>query len=92
MKGGNSRSGSALIEFAGALVILSAMFTGIFQVGYTFLTYTNLLHAVRSGARFASLRVVKSNTADPEFAKSVANVVVYGDPRPAPPRSPWYGD
>jgi hypothetical protein len=78
-----SRTGSALIEFAAALILLSGMFTGIFQVGYTFFTYTTLVNAVRSGARYASLHAGNSNVADPEFSKSVVNMVVYGEPRPA---------
>jgi hypothetical protein len=72
-----------LIEFAAALILLSGMFTGIFQVGYTFFTYTTLVNAVRAGARYASLQAGNSNVADPEFSKSVVNMVVYGEPRPA---------
>jgi hypothetical protein len=79
----NSRAGTALIEFAAALILLSGMFTGIFQVGYTFFTYSTLVSAVRAGARYASLQAENSNVADPEFAKSVVNMVVYGEPRPA---------
>lgn len=82
------RAGTALIEFAAALILLSGMFTGIFQVGYTFFTYTTLVNAVRAGARYASLQAPNSNVADPEFAKSVVNMVVYGDPRPAPSATP----
>jgi Flp pilus assembly protein TadG len=82
------RAGTALIEFAAALILLSGMFTGIFQVGYTFFTYTTLVNAVRAGARYASLQAPNSNVADPEFAKSVVNMVVYGDPRPAPSAVP----
>jgi hypothetical protein len=84
----NSRRGSALIEFAGALILLSGMFAGIFQVGYTFCTYTTLVNAVRAGARYASLEAGKSNSADPEFAKSVVNMVVYGEPRPGADAKP----
>jgi Flp pilus assembly protein TadG len=75
--------GSALIEFAGALILLSGMFTGIFQVGYTFFTYSSLVNAVRAGARYASLHAPNAGTVDPEFRKNVANMVVYGEPRPA---------
>jgi Flp pilus assembly protein TadG len=82
------QAGTALIEFAAALILLSGMFTGIFQVGYTFFTYTTLVNAVRAGARYASLQAPNSNVADPEFAKSVVNMVVYGDPRPAPSATP----
>jgi len=82
------RRGTVLIEFAASLILLSGMFTGIFQIGYTFFTYTSLVNAVRAGARYASLQAPNSNVADPEFAKSVANMVVYGDPRPAPSAKP----
>jgi Flp pilus assembly protein TadG len=88
MRTRRSRAGTALIEFAAALILLSGMFTGIFQVGYTFFTYSTLVNAVRAGARYASLQAPNSNVADPEFAKSVVNMVVYGDPRPAPSAAP----
>ncbi len=83
MRRRSSRSGSALIEFAAALILLSAMFTGIFQVGYTFFTYSTLVNAVRSGARYASLVGPGTSGTDPEFTESVANIVVFGDPHPA---------
>ncbi len=83
MRAGNSRTGSALIEFAAALILLSGMFAGIFQVGYTLFTYSSLVNAVRAGARYASLQGSNSTGADPEFSKSVVNMVIYGDPRPA---------
>lgn len=83
MRARTSRTGSALIEFAAALILLSGMFTGIFQVGYTFFTYSTLVNAVRAGARYASLQAPNSNVADPEFSKSVVNMVVFGEPRPA---------
>jgi len=88
MRARPSRRGSALIEFAAALMLLSGMFTGIFQVGYTFFTYSTLVNAVRAGARYASLQVGNSNVADPEFAKAVVNMVVYGAPRPATDAKP----
>ena len=83
MRGRDSRTGSALIEFAAALILLSGMFTGIFQVSYTFLTYSKLVNAVRAGARYASFEAPKSSGANAELAKTVVNMVVYGDPRPA---------
>ena len=75
MRRGNSRAGSALIEFAGSLILLSAMFAGIFQAGYTFFTYSSLVNAVRAGARYASI--------GPHTDTAVRNLVVYGDPAPA---------
>jgi hypothetical protein len=71
------RAGSALIEFAGSLIIVTALFTGIFQFSYALSTYQALVNAVRSGARYASLQ-----SPSPELAQSVRNVVVYGDPEP----------
>lgn len=88
MRARSRRTGSALIEFAAALILLSGMFTGIFQVGYTFFTYSTLVNAVRAGARYASLQAPNSNVADPQFSKSVVNMVVYGEPRPAPDAKP----
>jgi Flp pilus assembly protein TadG len=88
MKGRNCRAGTALIEFAVALILLSGMFTGIFQVGYTFFTYSKLVNSVRAGARYASLQAPNSNVADPDFAKAVVNMVVYGEPRPVPGTKP----
>jgi Flp pilus assembly protein TadG len=78
----NRRAGTALIEFAGAMILLPTLLTVIFQLGYTFYTYENLIHAVRAGARYASLRA-SGSSGDPDFAKSVRNLVVYGDPQAA---------
>ena len=79
----DSRGGSALIEFAVSLVLLTGMFAGIFQTGFTFFNYSKLVNAVRSGARYASLQPPAVSSANPAFAKSVRNLVVYGDPVPA---------
>jgi len=74
------RAGSALIEFAGSLIIITALFTGIFQFSYALSTYQALVNAVRAGARYASLQ-----PHSPQLEQSVRNVVVFGDP--APPAS-----
>lgn len=74
--------GDALIEFAGSLVLLAVMFSGIFEIGYSFYTYGALVSAVRAGARYASLQP-HGTGGDPAIAaKAVRNVVVYGDPAP----------
>lgn len=78
----NSRTGSALVEFAGSLILLAAVFAGVFQIGFAFLTYGTLVNAVRAGARYSSLQQ-RGAAADPEVAKAVRNLVVYGDPAPA---------
>jgi len=82
------REGSALIEFAGSLIVVSALFTGIFQFSYALSTYHALVNAVRAGARYASLQPQPSDTAKQDFTKAVQNVVVYGDPAPAPNAKP----
>ncbi len=79
MKRGKSQTGSALIEFAGSLILLAVMFTGIFEIGYSFYTYGELMDAVRAGARYAALQP-RGAGADPVVAKAVRNLVVYGDP------------
>jgi len=87
----NPRAGSALIEFAGSLMLLSAVFAGVFQIGYTFYTYNTLVNAVRAGARYAALQPRSAAATDPEVAQAVRNLVVYGDPAPganAKPVSP----
>jgi Flp pilus assembly protein TadG len=76
-----SRAGSALIEFAGSLIVLTAVFVGVFEIGYTFFSYGTLVNAVRAGARYSALQQ-HGTVADPEVAKAVRNLVVYGDPAP----------
>jgi len=81
MKRRRSRTGSALIEFAGSLILLAGVFVGVFQIGYAFFTYGTLVGAVRAGARYSSLQQ-RGAVADPEVIKAVRNLVVYGDPAP----------
>jgi Flp pilus assembly protein TadG len=76
-----SQTGSALIEFAVSLILLAAVFVGVFQIGYAFLAYGTLVNAVRAGARYSSLQQHEA-AADPQLAKAVRNLVVYGDPAP----------
>jgi Flp pilus assembly protein TadG len=75
--------GSALIEFAGSLILLFGVFVGIFQIGYTFFAYNTLVNAVRTGARYASLQQTNA-----ELPKTVKNLVVYGDLAPAASAQP----
>jgi hypothetical protein len=78
-----SEAGSALIEFAGSLILLAVMFAGIFEIGYSFYSYGTLVTAVRAGARYAALQANGAGVVDPTVAKAVRNLVVYGDPAPA---------
>ena len=79
----HARRGSALIEFAGSLILLFSVFVGIFQIGYTFFAYNTLVNAVRAGARYASLQQTNA-----ELPKTVKNLVVYGDLAPAASAQP----
>jgi hypothetical protein len=78
----HTEAGSALIEFAGSLILLSVMFAGIFELGYSFYAYGELVGAVSAGARYAALQP-RGAGADPIVATAVRNLVVYGDPAPA---------
>lgn len=77
-----SQAGSALIEFAGSLIVLTVTFMGVFEIGYAFFSYSTLVNAVRAGARYSSLQQ-HGTGANPEVAKAVRNMVVYGDPAPS---------
>jgi TadE-like protein len=77
-----SEAGSALIEFAGSLILLAVMFAGIFEIGYSFYAYGTLVTAVRAGARYAALQP-RGAGVDPTVATAVRNLVVYGDPAQA---------
>jgi Flp pilus assembly protein TadG len=83
----SQRRGSALIEFAGSLILLALMFAGIFEIGYSFYTYGALVEAVRAGARYAAMQP-RGTGVDPAIAKAVRNLVVYGDPAPAESAKP----
>ena len=74
--------GNALIEFAGALIVLTAVFAGVFEIGYTFFTYGTLVDAVRAGARYSAARQ-QGDAPSPQTAAAIRNLVVYGDPAPA---------
>lgn len=76
----SGRKGTALIEFAGSLVLISTVFTGVFQLGQSFYTYNRLVNAVHQGARFASRQ--------PEASGAIQKLIVYGETNPAPDAAP----
>lgn len=82
-----SERGTALVEFAGSLILLATMFAGIFEIGYSFYSYATLVNAVRAGARYAALQS-HGTEADLAIAQNVRNIVVYGDPAPASTAKP----
>jgi hypothetical protein len=89
----HGEKGSAMIEFVLSATLLAGFFTGIFQYGYAFYAYNVLVNAVRSGARYASLKPYDSHSAVPSeaFQLAVQNMVVYGDPEPPRNAAPVLG-
>jgi Flp pilus assembly protein TadG len=73
---------NAMVEFAIGSGMIVAIFTGIFQFGYAFFIYNNLIAAVDNGARYAAYRTYDSDTTTPSsaFSTAVKNMVVYGQP------------
>ena len=80
-----SRRGNALIEFALSAMVLTYLFTGVFQFGYSMYLYNELEGAIRAGARYASLSTISTSGSgvDTAWRDKVKNVVVYGTPSPS---------
>ncbi len=74
-----------MVEFALSATLLTSVFTGVFQYGYSMYMYNALVEAVRAGTRYASLANI-SNSGDGSipsaFSTAVKNMVVYGTPSP----------
>jgi len=72
--------GNAILEFAIGVGVLVLTFTGVFQFGYSYYVYNNLLAAVDSGAKYAAVRTYDSSSTTPTsaFSTAVKNMVVYG--------------
>lgn len=80
------QSGHAMIELAVSAAVMVTCIAGTFQFGYTFFVYNQLVTAVGDGGRYAAV-VAR----DPEIEKTnqaIRNMVVYGDPQPAPGARP----
>jgi Flp pilus assembly protein TadG len=82
LKTRRGQRGNAMVEFAIGSGMIVAIFTGIFQFGYAFFIYNNLIAAVDNGARYAAYRTYDSSTITPSsaFSTAVKNMVVYGQP------------
>ena len=80
------QGGNALLEFAIGSGLFVALFTGVYQFGYTFHAYETLLSATRAGARFGAMKPydlgVQTTDSAPSslFTTAVRNVTVYGNP------------
>lgn len=86
----SAQKGHAMLELAACAGVLVTCLAGTFQFGYTFYVYNQLVTAVGNGARYASGRTYRAaSSKDVEKgAGAIRNMVVYGDPRPAPGTAP----
>ena len=75
------RRGNAMAEFALAVGVFVPTLLGVFQFGYAFYVYNQLVGAVREAARYASIRVYDSSTETPSdsYLAAVRNAAVYGN-------------
>ena len=77
------------MEFALSAILLTSIFTGTFQFGYTFYVYNSLVTAVSAATRYASPRALTNGndqTVPSSFSNDVKNIAVYGTTTPS--RSP----
>ena len=74
------QGGSAIVEFAIGVFVMTFIFTGTWEFGYCFYVYNNLISAVHNGAKYAALKTYDSDSATPStaFSNAVKNWVVYG--------------
>ena len=71
------RRGNALIEFALSFFLIFAVFSGIFQFGYSFYVYNTVLASVANAAELGSKMTY--DTASPTtYSDALKNMVVYG--------------
>ena len=79
----HSRRGSAMVEFALSATLLTSVFLGVFQFGYSLYQYNELVNAVRAGTRYASLQKISNagnGVLSSGYTDAVRNMVVYGSP------------
>ena len=73
-----SERGNALLEFALGFAVLWALFSGLYQFGYSFYVYNALMTSVANAAELGSkMNYDTSNTS--KFSTAVTNMVVYGN-------------
>lgn len=83
-----------MLELAACASVLVACLAGTFQFGYTFYVYNQMVTAVGNGGLYASSRTYRA--ASPKDIEkgneAIRNMVVYGDPHPAPDAQPVVPD
>src|SRR5690242_21702897 len=72
------RRGNGAIEFALGFSVLWAVFSGVFQYGYSMFIYNALQNAVSDGAAYASRATYCAGKST--FSDQIKGIVVYGDP------------
>jgi Flp pilus assembly protein TadG len=83
--------GSVFVEFALSAILLTSIFTGTFQFGYTFYVYNSLVTAVSAATRYASLHALTNSndqTVPTSFSNDVKNIAVYGTATPSESQTP----
>jgi TadE-like protein len=80
------QSGHAMIELAVSAAVMITCIAGTFQFGYTFFAYNQLVTAVGNGARYAATRPIDQDIE--KTNQSIRNMVVFGEPQPAPDAKP----
>jgi hypothetical protein len=82
--------GHAMLELAMCASVMVACLAGTFQFGYTFYVYNQMVTAIGNGGRYASGRTYRAATPRDieKVNEAIRNMVVYGDPHPAPDAIP----
>ena len=76
-----SERGNAMLEFALSWSVMSLLFTGVFQYGYSFYSYNQLMSSVSGAAEIASK--MQYDTGNPAaYTTAIQNLVLYGDETP----------
>src|SRR5437762_5538121 len=83
-----SERGNVMLEFALGFSLLWMMFSGVYQVGYSFYVYNVLMTSVANAAELGSK--LDYDTSSPDaYSAALKNMVLYGDEtagaRPAVP-------
>jgi Flp pilus assembly protein TadG len=73
-----SERGNALLEFALGFAVLWALFAGLYQFGYSFYVYNQVMTSVENAAELGAKMTY--DTASPSnFTTAVTNMVLYGN-------------
>jgi hypothetical protein len=77
-QGNKSQKGSAILEFAISWSVLIALLTGVYQFGYTFYIYNQLMTSVTNAAELGSKMDYDTQHVS-TYTTALKNMVLYGD-------------